>query len=344
MYPEIDDCSGHPDGYWGLNWQFNQISPGDPIRHHRMPPSLHTVANAPSYIRKLGLKFKIEQEYPTNENIIGHYFVYSDRTHEKTILDRGMIVPIGGNKLRKTETPPPLAYGYTSASDDYHLPSSSGILVGVPRQDHPLYGFISPTTLYEQKLASGNYLAIDRYHYLPSVFSTDTTYSYYTPNFDNIIHAYSVRVHQHEAWTLPLEVNFKIKFSQLLPKSEVTYGENSVTSNLTVPFGFITNLSNLSISTDLGVLVLDRELAEVAAYPLSTPDGGSPIGENKFFKDGNGYTASIKADIYVFRNLETIEYKRIGNIQLHKEENVLFEATLFDGDIFICPLDIVDFH
>lgn len=162
-----------------------------------MPTSIRTVANEPSYIRKLGLKFTITLDYPTNEGIAGHYFVYSDRTYEKTILDRGMVVPIGGNTLRKTD-PFPVAYGYTSASDDYHLPSSAGILPFVPRQDDPLYGFVSPTTLYDERMLAGSYLAIDRYHITPTIFSTDTTYSFFTPKFDNSINAYSVRVHQHE--------------------------------------------------------------------------------------------------------------------------------------------------
>lgn len=309
-----------------------------------MPTSIRTVANEPSYIRKLGLKFTITLDYPTNEGIAGHYFVYSDRTYEKTILDRGMVVPIGGNRLRKDVAPFPLQYGYTSASDDYHLPSSAGILVGVPRQDHALYGFISPNTLYDEQMFNGNYLSIDRYHIDPAIFQTDTAYSYYTPNFDNIIHAYSVRVHQHEEHTIPAEINYRLKFSQILQKSQVSDGNMNVTALTTVPFGFLTNVSNLSISTDLGLIVLDRELAEVAAYTLTPASGASPIQENRFFKDGQGYTASIKADLYVFRNLNLIEYKRIGNTQLHKETGTDFEIEVFDGDIFVCPLDIVDIH
>lgn len=343
-YPDINDCSDHPDGYWGRDWLGNLISAGDPIRHHRMPPSIKSNASSPAYIRKLGLKFTMIEEYPTQEGIAGHYFVYSDRTNERTILDRGMIVPIGGDRIRKGVAPYPRQYGYSSASDDYHLPSSAGILVGVPRQDHALYGFASPTTMYDGRMYSGSYLTLDRYHLNPSIYDTDTSYSYFTPNFDNIIYAYRVRVHQHEQHTPPLELNYQLKFSQWLQKAEVSDANTEVAPTATVPFGFLTNVKNLSINTDLGLVVLDRELAEVAAYPLSAAGGGSSIEENEFFKDGNGYTASIKADVSVFRNLDTIEYKRIGNIQLHKELGIDFEIELFDGDIFICPLDIVDYH
>jgi hypothetical protein len=102
-------------------------------------------------------------------------------------------------------------------------------------------------------------------------------------------------------------------------------------------------VQNLSVNTSLAALLLDREFPEVAAYALDAPSPTS-LEQNNFFRDGNGFVVALKADISVFRNLNVITYKRIGNVLLNKEPDETFTIEQFDGDIFICPLDILDYH
>ena len=92
-YPDIEICDDHPDGYWGRDWTGALIVPGvTKIRHHKMPMRPAVDAADPDFpmIRNtnFGIKFIMTDEYP-HEDIIGHYYVYGDRTNDKTILDKG---------------------------------------------------------------------------------------------------------------------------------------------------------------------------------------------------------------------------------------------------------------
>lgn len=91
-YPTIDSCTDHVDGYWGRDWTGTLIEPGvTKVRHHRMPgPELRDAAEEATGFR-VGVKFT-NVEYPPGA--VKHYFVYGDRTFEKTIIAKGLLIPL----------------------------------------------------------------------------------------------------------------------------------------------------------------------------------------------------------------------------------------------------------
>ena len=90
-YPDLPVCT--EGSYWGLDWQGNEIVPGvTKIRHHRMPgPELIADAIPSTNTHQVGIRFS-NVEYP--EGAIRHFFVYGDREYERTIIAKGLMVPL----------------------------------------------------------------------------------------------------------------------------------------------------------------------------------------------------------------------------------------------------------
>jgi hypothetical protein len=90
-YPAVASCDSHADGYWGRDWQNNLITPSvTKIRHHKIPGTeLNGNSNKSS---RNGLQFS-NLTYP-NSDVVGHIFLYGDRSSERTVLYRGPLVPL----------------------------------------------------------------------------------------------------------------------------------------------------------------------------------------------------------------------------------------------------------
>lgn len=338
-YPEIEVCNDdHEDGYWGRDWMGNLIDEDTFIRHHRMPH--HAKTTVTNYHTKLGVKFTMDQDYP-HPDIIGHYYVYGDRTYERTILDKGLIVPISSDRF--PDGPPfdstlPNSYAYRFPNESFHFPSSCFPGVSICFE-YPLYGFVSANTLFNETLANGTYLTIEKKYENPTI---DVSVNDETDNntfYDQVVNFKSSSQIQHNEWANPVELNYKVKSQQFLRKASDQDG-NVVSIAYIDGVGF-SSCENHSISTSLGLFTLDRQINEIEAHGVTDIGWGFDV--NTFFSAGNGLSASIKADTYIFRNLYTIEYKRFGNALLNKSLEVDLESTLVDGDIFVSQLGILDY-
>lgn len=86
--------------------------------------------------------------------------------------------------------------------------------------------------------------------------------------------------------------------------------------------------------TNVLILSLDRLLDEQNTY------GGS--GPTQFFIEANGFEVALKVDTYVFTDLYSIIYKRIGNY-VTTASSFPYPQINFDGDIFVTPMNIMDY-
>lgn len=341
-YPDIEVCDDdHADGYWGRDWTGALIEPGDPIRHHRMPAFFRDNLDSTNYNRKLGVKFTMSEEYP-HVDISGHFYVFGDRSFEKTVIDTGMIVPLGSDNFSYQTGSASVELAYKFSSYDYHLPSTE-IDIGPTRLDYPIYGFVSANTLYNEKMLTANYLTINKLHSSPTIDDVSDVGGLPNYAYDEIIYSKPSSIVRHEPWDIPEEINFKIDQQYYLPKSVATTdGSSEEVSYVQLANSVFDTVQNLSISTNLGVLYLDREFPEVTDYTLT--DTGWTLNTNDFFRDRNTFYVSLKADATVFRNLYAIEYIRFDSTNQNKQTGITHTATTYNGDIFLSPLDIVDIH
>lgn len=316
-YPLIDlECDNHPDGYWGRDWQGNLIQGGiTKIRHHRMPPMMVGDAAMVNQYPKLGIRFTMVQDYP-HPDIIGHYYVFGDRTLDKTIVDKGIFLPLsdyGSDNLAFYETK--LSYG--------------GHQLG------QTYGFISPKILFEDNYTSGDYVTVERSGgsiYTSQGFPVDEDISGSVVNdlYGAVLTIFG-GARQYSAWETPLGYNYSILDDAFLAKTPLTNADK-------VPSYVYSSIAgkpiqNNSINNNIAVISLSKEINE-AAGTLGT---GYWIGKNQVY-------ASIKSDKDVFSNLYSINYTRINSEHLQKSENITLVADLYNGDIFTYNLNIVDFR
>lgn len=157
-YPDIEACDGEP--YWGDDWRGNPIEAGTTkIRHHRMPPS-HLYSNAFSAAgsSQVGILFS-NVEYP--EGAVKHYFVYGDRTFEKSILAKGLLIP-----LYSVDDKDPGDY-YPSIGDDLlFMPASIRpiqVVVDPVTENVRTFAFLCTEGVLKDKTYSPRYFQLERY-------------------------------------------------------------------------------------------------------------------------------------------------------------------------------------
>lgn len=337
-YPEILPCEDdHEDGYWGRDWLGTLIEPGNPIRHHRLPLPAGDEISDGNYERRLGIRFTMSEEYP-HASIVGHYYVAGDHATEKTVLDKGILTPIGSD--RRLDVEPTTKFAYVVANESHHLPSSRPtVLPGEDRFEIPLYGYVSNTTLFKESFPTAAYLRLEK-HYTNPVIDDDEAIGGVAGALDTIVYGDRVSVIQHSPWINPEEFNYKIEFQSILPKSIAYDGAYSVPNSVDTGDTAFSTVVNLSVNSTIGIIKLDREVTEVAAHALTT----GPLWDyNTFFQDGNGLGVTLKADIVVFRNLNAIQYRRIGSRIHRKEEDETHVTTLYAGDTFLAPLEVLDY-
>lgn len=146
-YPSIETCENLIDGYWGRDYDGNLIVPGTThIRHHRMPGAEFRDTAGLSENNRTAFQFS-NVEYPPDQDIIGHYFVYGDRSYNKTIQAKGIFVPITT---------------YFFDTEDF-LPKSYTVPVPVGSGLGDFnYIFISAETLLTDKFVQGDYVKIEK--------------------------------------------------------------------------------------------------------------------------------------------------------------------------------------
>jgi hypothetical protein len=155
-YPYVETCDNNADGYWGRDYWNNLIEPyNTAIRHHRMPGAEIRDYEGDVANFRVGLYFT-NVSYPQNENIVGHYFVYGDRTFERTILAKGIFIP-----LDIDEEGSPVKYSFNAydslRAQDYTWPATDGL--GVRSNE---FAFISSETLFKNKSFDGGYVKFEK--------------------------------------------------------------------------------------------------------------------------------------------------------------------------------------
>lgn len=335
-YPDMEYCGTHADGYWGRDWNNNLIEPGvTKIRHFRMPPQwlynqaqVPETADNPQYT--IHLQFD-NVEFP-NSDVIGYYFVYGDRTTERTVLDRGTIQP--------------MSYSYTTESFYHSYPDWDGVVFTKSGDKATMVhnAFISPRTLYSNYPTEGDYISIEKQ--LDDVESNalsvvkSVTGGLDVPEFSATLN-FSSRIFNYTTFTQPENrINYPIVSSNFLVKSPVLSGNDNDPNSSNPIFATNTNrdrIENRSRNNDVLHIELDSHLEEIDAVTLSATDPTSVAPEVRF----RHLLATVKADKDIFTNLFNIKYKKLSPA-IHTTQLSEFHVT--GGDQFIPYMDITDFY
>lgn len=322
-YPDIETCDG--ESYWGEDWQGNAIEAGvTKIRHHRMPPShLYSNASSQAPTSQVGILFS-NVEYP--QGVVKHYFVYGDRTFEKSILAKGLLIPI----YSKDDRDPGDAF--PSTGDDLIFHPSSIFPLSVPLTSSPAnvrtYAFICSEGVLKDKSFSPRYFQLERYLEDPEF---DYGLGANSDDADVNIEQYntSLRVLSYLGhFRLPSyptsRVNYSIDSSLKIPKA--TYGSKSgaIVYNPTD-----VSVQNLSFNISPLIITLEDQLDEWVADG-NTPDNIFPFG-------------SLKVDVDPFTELTNIQYKRMGNCAF-TAVNTSSQFQSYSGDTFVSRLNLTDYQ
>lgn len=318
-YPTIATCDG--SDYWGTDWQGNALT-GTKIRHHRMPGFEHraagTIAGDTSEHMRLGLRFSNIDTYPA-PNIVGHYYVYSDRTYEHTIADRGLLFQM---KIPANDTTRTIPY----SSETYKLGKP---ISPAPADNGKTMVFISNKQNFYGVHAQGGYVKMDKYLVTPNDDfanwiagnKTVLTQGWAVTFSNSIMYSYF----REYGW--PTQINHAINQQGFLPKASV----GSTWGNQMYIVDDLKTFINNSVNLNLNVLHLD-----VSPTDLNTlPEGPGP---RKY-----AMLASIKVDRDVFANIYSIEYIRMRDCKFTKPSLLTSGQIVFGGDAHICQTNISDY-
>lgn len=214
-YPEMNNpCDTHDDGYWGRDWQGNLITTSTKIRHHKMPGSELVHSSTVEHYR-IGINFTISVNYPDSD-IVGHYFTYSDRTYEKTIVDKGFLYPLK-EYFPNTDKQLLLAglFKNLNPGDAYgnHMTPAAADL-------YRSYAFASPQTLFNDTFSSGTYIRVDKY-LTSSVANSGAILGvgFNSERFDKVTDM-DLYLDNYTTYITPSMFNYSIDNSVYLEKSE----------------------------------------------------------------------------------------------------------------------------
>lgn len=146
-YPTIETCEDLADGYWGRDFAGNLITAGSTkIRHHRMPGAEFRDTAGAAENNRTAFQFS-NVEYPPDQDIIGHYFVYGDRSFDKLVQAKGIFIPLRDVDLDVEALLP----------QEYDVPI-------LPLNDLNKFNFlfISAESLLSEKLIEGDYIKIEK--------------------------------------------------------------------------------------------------------------------------------------------------------------------------------------
>lgn len=329
-YPEVKECSNHPDGYWGRDYKGNLITPSSNIRHHRMPGSELTDTTGDAHAHKTGVRFT-NVEYP-NSDIVAHFFVTGDRTTQKTIMAKGLLLPIfeyntefEGLYFNNTSLCPPNNYTWPIGDANNQL-------------NKRIFAFVSSDGLFDNKSYQASYIKVEKVLEDPQ-FNVDGGASNakdYAYNDIISLEPYQVliRLTHSEIWRMgryvpPKAKNYGVTNAAHLQKAAVS----SKIGDFILDSNSLTKVYNNSVSTNIQVLVTDSTSDSPVEHIRNQSTGR--ISQNKLLY------ASVRQDVDVFNNLASIEYNRLDNCKQVSiaPENIF---TSYSGDTFIAKVNITD--
>lgn len=335
-YEAKTSCDG--EDYWGVDWQGNALN-GNKIRHHRMPDAqMYQSSFSTPPIHRVGVIFS-NVTYPPGA--VKHFFVYGDRTFERTILAKGALIPLPtvsefvDNAVYAGD--PPFGDGgffEMLLDNDNDLVFAPQILrpTEVPLTSSPqnmsTYAFICTDGILKDKDFSPSFFHLDR-------FLTDTEYGLGLgnnravdvpdiPKYNTTLSVQSDLWHFNSATYPTTKLNYAIQSITKIPKAE--YGSKFGTTML-VPTTNST-LQNLSFNISPIIVTLQDQITE-------WEDAGTTPPDQILF-------GSLKVDVDVFSNLSNITYKRMGNCP-SKATSPSNAFQSFSGDTFISRLNITDY-
>lgn len=268
----------------------------------------HAKLTANPEVTRLGIKFTVSENYPSSD-IVGHYYVYGDRTFEKTIVDKGLSMSLTDKE-------------YFGSSTNYKY-DPMGIVIG--HDAGSTYGFISAETLFNENRSNGDYITMEKVYDYPS--STDGLTGVETYANDLFGEPIDVNTIQHKfaAWDNPTRLNWIINEALYLAKSADSTIPNTVFSESVNKV-----IENFSANTNLMILSFDDDLGNDETNP------SIPLHYPKLI--------TIKSDVEVFRNLYSISYIRMGSSRHVKTNNVTLTTNQYSGDVFMSNNLFTDFY
>jgi hypothetical protein len=318
QYPLIDTCNDDPLTYWGEDYWGNEIEPlVTNIRHHRMPSYLKPSGADFSALR-LGIKFHMSEDYP-HERIVGHYYVFGDRTEERTIVDKGFITTLGD-----------------AGNDNYLFKYNiyPGGANAVPSKE--LYAYISPEVTFEGRTVSGDYLTVEKaYDGGDNMIATSNALVVANDIYEQPINVWAVQ-QVFRNFNEPVELNYKLKEAVYLAKSPTEKLPNYVYAH-----NEVATVENRSIHTNVMLYQIERPFKEVDDWADDFysygGSGGTPSNGARTLH------VSVKRDIDVFANLFVVQYKRIGSSFLNRSGlSGDYEQLHYEGDSFVTYFSVFD--
>lgn len=317
-YPIVNaPCDSHADGYWGRDWTGALIEPGvTNIRHHRFPSqevrtsNIDATAGGPDNVAhyRNGVKFTMTQAYP-DSNIESHFYVFSDGTNNRTILDRGIIYP--------TEVNP-------DATDDLVVNNgNNNYFTSSTADENRTYGYVSATTLFDETYKSTPYLKVEKILPLDSGAVLGESNANYNDNYDGAV-AVSYDVANYYYYKSPSRLNYRIQGTGFLGKAI----QDSPAPSMLSPF-IAKNIENRST----------HEAAQIITLTDNNPlEGYTRTGS----QIGYLYYVSLKADVDVYADLYSIDYVKIGNCYQKKGAGTATFRS-YAGDQFMPQLQVTDY-
>lgn len=331
-YPDITPCDDDPDGYWGRDWQGNLIEPGvTKIRHHRMPgPELAADVFTNTNTHQVGLLIS-NVEYPPGA--VGHYFVYGDRTFEKSILAKGALIPLPTYSELEGVYKTPLFFptDWDGTEDLIFSPEVLRPRVysveTVPQENFKTFAFLSSEGILKDKVYSPLYFRLEKfldepqYTVLPG--SNIESESTYIPKYTAFVDIQTDLWYFRESEYPTEQWNYDIAFCGKIPKA--IQGDKQGT---TLQVASDRTVHNLSYNISPIIVTLESQIAEWVTEGV-TPGNEIPFG-------------SLKIDVDPYTNLYDINYRRAGNCTLvAASPATLF--TIFSGDTFVSRVAITDY-
>lgn len=324
-YPSITTCNDTPDTYWGEDWQGNPITPSMKIRHHRMPGPELTDTNSNAGYRT-GIIFS-NIEYP-DPSIVGHFFTYGDRTNDKTILAKGIVVPIfkqdNGKKIFDASSIIPEQTGF-----NYPDPPSNSTI------NDRQYAFITAEGQFKDYYFQPTYITIEKI-LLDSEYTTSSGASNVKHSISSTIldidhgnqftRDTTSNIFYFDKYTSPAVKNYKVDYSAWAPKT--VFGNKFGTT----VYDPIRDNSILNNSININF-----QLTSTMGFPsLLIKDDVNNI----LYKDRIMY-GSLRIDSDPFAKLTEIRYLRMNSCPSFAS-NTSNTFTHYGGDTFMARNNWVD--
>jgi len=317
-YPEVSQvCDGHADGYWGRDWTGELIVPSTTkIRHHKFPSQEIRSANIDAAAGgannvchyRNGVKFTMVQNYPDND-IVSHFFVFSDGTNNRTIVDRGIIYPT------KVNADAPEDLTVNSGTNNYFTSATA--------DENRTYGFLSPTILFDETYKTTPYLKVEKILPIDSGAILSESNVDYNDNFDGNVRV-TYNVNNYYYYTSPTRLNYKIQGTGFLNKAI----QDSQPPSLLSPF-ISKNIENRS-THEAALIITTSEDNPLTAFNTT----GQQVGYL--------YYVSLKNDLDVYSDLYSIDYIKIGNCY-HTKGVSTSTVKSYAGDQFMPQLQVTDY-